>query len=183
MRICRRQHHITCAALGTALCACAGQQSDPALQPPATVTARTQDCSLERGRTSAEFVAGVRLADVPPSSTRAALTVVVTEGFTRAGANEPAPVTDAIVEYRLARPDDPRAPWVGRLRADAARPGRYAGDAMSAGVYELRARSIAHKAMTYDVTLRPGWRDTLRIELAAAGLCLGAPTMRSSSRR
>lgn len=177
---------LACAVLGVVLCACMGasrpaarQPSGPAAQPSSAFAPETLACTPEHGRTSAEFLRGSRLVDVPPSSTRAALVALVTDGFARRGTDRAEPVTGAIVEYRLTRADDPREPWLGRLRADTVLRGRYASDSIPAATYDVRFRAIAHKSMTYEVTLRPWWRDTLRIELAGASLCLGAPTTRS----
>lgn len=159
----------------------ARQPSASVAQLPNAVAPATVGCTPEHGRTSAEFRQGSRLVDVQLSSTRAALVAFVTDGFARLGAVDPEPVTEAIIEYRLTRADDLRGQWLGRLRADPIVRERYASDSIPAATYEVRVRAIAHKSMTYDVTLRPGWRDTLRIELAGAALCLGAPATRSRS--
>lgn len=174
------------AVLGVVLSACMGGSGRAARQPtgsvaqlPSAFAPETLGCSPEHGRTSAEFLRGSRIVDVAPSSTRAGLVALVTDGFARRGGSRAEPVTGAIVEYRLTRADDLREPWLGRLRADTVLRGRYASDSIPAATYDVRVRAIARKSMTYEVTLRPGWRDTLRIELAGASLCLGAPTTRS----
>lgn len=173
---------LACAAFGVALWDCTAAQGTGASQPSASPTrvptvAATESagCTPEYGRTSAELRRGERLRDGPPTSTRAELVVLITDGFSRSGAAAPEVVSNAIVEYRSAGLDEPPVRWLGRLRSDPRVRGRYASDSIPPATYVLRTRAIARKTLSYEVTLRPGWRDTLRVELAAASLCLGAP--------
>lgn len=174
------------AALSLTICACVSgprtgvpQPSEATADGRSAVGAEPRGCTQEHGRTSAEFREGVRLVPETPSSARAALVAFVTDGFVRPGSAASAPISDAIVEYRSRRADDARTQWLGRLRADTAVAGRYVADSIPPGSYEVRTRAIAHKAMTYEIVLPSGYQATLRIELAGASLCLGAPTTRS----
>jgi hypothetical protein len=131
-------------------------------------------CTPEYGRTSAEIRQGAFERDAASRGV-GGLVVLVHEGYVRPGASRPRAIGGAIVEYRPAPMTvvDATGGWAGRLRAAAAE--RYVVDSIPPRRYTVRVRAIAHRTMTYDVSVASGRRDTLLIELAAASRCLGAP--------
>ena len=165
----RRSLLVRCRALTVVMLAdCTGHPSGT------RVGSSSSGCTPERGRTSAEIREGSMGADASRSSA-ARLVVLVREGDAPP-ASTPRPIERAIVQYRPSNPAvaDGTDPWTGRLRTDA--PGRYVADSLPEGRYTVRVRAIARRTMTYDISLRRGRADTLLVELAAASVCMLAPT-------